>query len=73
MVRGVGLLMGMKAKVPNTDLITAMREHGLLVAGAGENVLRLVPPLIVSEEDVREIRNRMVAALDDVNDHLKQD
>ena len=72
-VRGVGLLMGMKAKVPNTDLIAAMRENGLLVAGAGDNVVRLVPPLIINEDDVREIRNRMVAALDEAKGNLKQD
>ncbi len=72
-VRGNGLLMGMKAKVPNTDLIAAMREHGLLVAGAGDNVVRLVPPLIVNEEDVREVRNRMIAALNEVKNNLTQE
>ena len=72
-VRGNGLLMGMKAKVPNTELLVAMREHGLLVAAAGDNVVRLVPPLIINEDDVREIRNRMVAALDEAKGNLKQD
>lgn len=53
-VRGQGLLMGLKCKVPNNELIDALRERGMLVVGAGDNVVRLVPPLIITEEHVRE-------------------
>jgi acetylornithine/N-succinyldiaminopimelate aminotransferase len=53
-VRGQGLLLGLKAKVPNTELIDALRERGLLSVAAGDNVVRLLPPLIVTEEQVRE-------------------
>jgi acetylornithine/N-succinyldiaminopimelate aminotransferase len=53
-VRGQGLLLGLKCKLPNTDLITALRERGMLAVGAGDNVVRLVPPLIITEEHVRE-------------------
>jgi acetylornithine/N-succinyldiaminopimelate aminotransferase len=53
-VRGQGLLLGLKAKVPNTALIDALRARGLLSVAAGDNVVRLLPPLIVSEEQVRE-------------------
>ena len=53
-VRGQGLLLGLKCKVPNTELADAQRERGLLVVGAGDNVVRLVPPLIITQEHVRE-------------------
>ena len=53
-VRGQGLLLGLKCKVPNTELAAALRERGLLVVGAGDNVVRLVPPLIITQEHVRE-------------------
>ncbi|MEM7068748.1 MAG: aspartate aminotransferase family protein [Pseudomonadota bacterium] len=63
-VRGCGLMMGMKAKVANIDIMNAMREQGLLVIVAGNNVVRIVPPLIISEEDIRLVREKMIAALD---------
>lgn len=63
-VRGQGLLLGMKAKVPNVELVAAMREQGLLVVAAGSNVIRILPPLVVNEDDMREILNRMRAGLE---------
>ena len=55
-IRGTGLMLGLKlnAAVTNTDFIAALRERGLLAVGAGDNVVRLVPPLIISEADARE-------------------
>jgi acetylornithine/N-succinyldiaminopimelate aminotransferase len=55
-VRGAGLMLGLKlhAAVANTDFIAAMRDRGLLAVGAGDNVVRLVPPLIITEDDARE-------------------
>ena len=46
-VRCMGLLRGLKCVVPNTDVQAAGMEEGLLTVAAGENVLRLIPPLIV--------------------------
>ena len=63
-VRGSGLLLGMKAKVPNVELVAAMRDQGLLVVAAGSNVIRILPPLVVTDDDMREIMNRMRAGLD---------
>lgn len=62
-VRGSGLLLGLKAKVPNTDLVSEMRNHGLLVVGAGDNVVRIVPPLIITDEEIRLARDLMAKAL----------
>lgn len=53
-VRGEGLLLGMKAKVPNTDLVAALRDQKMLTVGAGDNVVRLLPPLILTEAEARE-------------------
>jgi acetylornithine/N-succinyldiaminopimelate aminotransferase len=51
-VRGEGLLVGVKAVVPSGDLVNALREQKLLTVGAGENVVRFLPPLIVNEAEI---------------------
>src|ERR1700757_2617277 len=51
-VRGEGLLIGVKAVVPSGDLVPALRAQHLLTVGAGENVVRLLPPLIVTEAEI---------------------
>jgi acetylornithine/N-succinyldiaminopimelate aminotransferase len=53
-VRGVGLMRGLKCKVPNKDLIAACLAENLLVVGGGDNVVRLLPPLIISDEELAE-------------------
>ena len=50
-VRGVGLMLGLRCVGPNTDAQHASVDAGLLTVAAGENVLRLVPPLVVTEAD----------------------
>jgi len=50
-VRGQGLLLGLKARVPAADLVAALREEGLLAPSAAENVVRLLPPLVITEEE----------------------
>ena len=52
-VRGEGLMLGLKMRVPNTEFVAALLRHKMLVIGAGDNVIRLLPPLIVTEDDVR--------------------
>lgn len=53
-VRGRGLMLGMKCKVPNMDVVVALREAGLLTVPAGENVVRLLPPLVIEESHIDE-------------------
>ena len=53
-VRGEGLLIGLKCEIPNSEVIDAFRAEKLLAVGAGDNVARLVPPLIVTEADVAD-------------------
>ncbi len=53
-VRGEGLLIGVKAVVPSTDLVAALRAEKLLTVGAGDNVVRFLAPLIVSEAEIEQ-------------------
>ena len=50
--RGAGLILGVKARVPNTELQQAFMAEGLLTVAAGDNVVRLVPPLVLTDDDV---------------------
>lgn len=54
--RGVGLMLGLKIneKYPNIEIVSKLKDAGLLVVAAGENVLRVVPPLIVSGKEIDE-------------------
>ena len=51
-VRGQGLMLGLKCKVPNQKLLEALRAEKMLTVQAGDNVLRLLPPLIVTEAEI---------------------
>jgi acetylornithine/N-succinyldiaminopimelate aminotransferase len=53
-VRGQGLMIGIKMKTPSADFIAAARANGLVVLPAGDNVVRLLPPLTLSEAEARE-------------------
>ncbi|WP_456712724.1 acetylornithine transaminase [Bradyrhizobium sp. USDA 4353] len=53
-IRGEGLLIGVKAVVPSGDLVAALREQKLLTVGAGDNVVRFLPPLIVNESEIEQ-------------------
>ncbi|WP_085906647.1 aspartate aminotransferase family protein [Kiloniella majae] len=61
-VRGAGLMLGLKCRVPNSDVITAMRDGGLLSVGAADNVIRLLPPLVIERSHVDEA----ISILEDV-------
>ena len=60
-IRGVGLLLGIKCKVPNATLNAALRDQKLLAVPAGDNVMRLLPPLTVTDDEIREALDRIRA------------
>ncbi len=62
-VRGEGLLLGLKCKAVNMDVMAAFKDEGLLSVPAGDNVVRLLPPLIITIDDVREANTKMQKAL----------
>jgi acetylornithine/N-succinyldiaminopimelate aminotransferase len=53
-VRGQGLLLGLRCEPPNTDVAVELMARGLLTVPAGDNVVRLLPPLIIEQEQVDE-------------------
>ena len=65
-VRGLGLMLGVQCVIPNTALQAACMQEGLLVVAAGENVLRLVPPLVVTPEECLDAVQRLARAADRV-------
>ncbi|GLS29277.1 acetylornithine aminotransferase apoenzyme [Mesorhizobium albiziae] len=52
-IRGIGLMLGLKCKQPNAKVNAALRGEELLAVPAGDNVIRLLPPLTVTDEDIR--------------------
>jgi acetylornithine/N-succinyldiaminopimelate aminotransferase len=75
-VRGEGLLIGLKAVVPQGDLVNELRAQKLLTVAAGDNVVRLLPPLIAGEVEVNEaigMIDRACAQLARVQPSLKKD
>jgi len=65
-LRGEGLMIGLKMKVTNSEFVAALRTHHMLAVGAGDNVVRLLPPLIVEESHVREAMEALSAAATDI-------
>src|SRR5690606_39089251 len=61
-VRGEGLMLGLKCVAPNTKVAAAMRDEKLLAVGAGDNVVRLLPPLTINDAEIREGLDRIRAA-----------
>jgi acetylornithine/N-succinyldiaminopimelate aminotransferase len=61
-IRGEGLMVGVKLRVLNTDFAAAARAEHLLTIPAGDNIVRLLPPLILSEEELAEGVHRLDAA-----------
>jgi acetylornithine/LysW-gamma-L-lysine aminotransferase len=62
-VRGLGLLIGLELKEKAAPYIAALREAGVLTINAGTTVIRFVPPLIITREEVDEVVRRVAAVL----------
>ena len=58
-VRGSGLMLGLKCKIPNTDVVAAGYAQQVITVPAGDNVIRLLPPLNITEEDIAEAMIRL--------------
>ncbi|MBO6827398.1 MAG: aspartate aminotransferase family protein [Sneathiella sp.] len=65
-LRGVGLHLGLKCKVENGALIAALQKQGVLTAKGGDNVVRLLPPLIIEEEHINEFIAGLEAACEEL-------
>ncbi|WP_281967554.1 aspartate aminotransferase family protein [Roseovarius nanhaiticus] len=58
-VRGTGLMLGLKCKAPNTDVLAACYDQLLCTVPAADNVLRLLPPLNITEAEIAEALSRL--------------
>lgn len=58
-IRGEGMLIGLRSVIPNGQLVDEFRAEKLLTVAAGDNVVRLVPPLVVTEADIAEAMTRI--------------
>ncbi|MDY2997734.1 MAG: aspartate aminotransferase family protein [Faecalimonas sp.] len=63
--RGKGLMQGLVLEKPVTEVIRKGMEHGLITISAGGNVLRLVPPLVITKEHVDEMIEKLTKALEE--------
>jgi acetylornithine/N-succinyldiaminopimelate aminotransferase len=61
-LRGEGLMLGLKCRCELPDILAACRENKILVVAAGENVIRLLPPLTVSDDEIDEALERLSGA-----------
>jgi acetylornithine/N-succinyldiaminopimelate aminotransferase len=61
-VRGLGLMLGVRMKTDSRAFVGHLREHGLLTVAAGDNVMRVLPPLIIEEAHVTEFVERLSEA-----------
>ncbi|WP_421937240.1 aspartate aminotransferase family protein [Phenylobacterium sp.] len=61
-IRGKGLLIGVKLKTPNREFMQLARDQYLLIAGGGDNCVRLLPPLTLSLDEAREAIERLERA-----------
>lgn len=61
-VRGVGLMIGLRLKVEPRDFVAHLRDnHGLLTVGGGDNIVRILPPLVVEESHIAEFIEKLSA------------
>ncbi len=61
-VRGVGLMLGIKMKSDSRSFVNWLRSQGILLVAAGDNVVRVLPPLIIDESDIREFVDGLSSA-----------
>jgi acetylornithine/LysW-gamma-L-lysine aminotransferase len=62
-IRGLGLMVGVELKVKSAPYLTALAERGVLALAAGATVMRFLPPLVISAEDVDAVVERVAAVL----------
>ncbi len=61
-VRGLGLMLGVKMKTDSRAFVTYLRDQGLLTVAAGDNVMRVLPPLVIEDTHVAEFVEKLSAA-----------
>ncbi|WP_171181565.1 aspartate aminotransferase family protein [Ruegeria sp. HKCCD8929] len=70
-VRGSGLMLGIKCKAANIDVVNAGYDNQVITVPAADNVIRLLPPLTLTDEDIAEAITRLDASAAQVENHLE--
>ena len=70
-VRGEGLMLGIKTHVANSEVVSALLRQNMLAVGAGDNVVRLLPPLNIDEATLSEGLNRIERACAEIDADIK--
>ena len=65
--RGVGLMRGLACSIPVGDIINRALEKGLILINAGSNIIRFVPPLVISEQNVDDMIRILTECLDEIS------
>jgi len=65
-VRGIGLMQGIELSVPTAQIVSKCMEKGLLLVGAGANIIRFVPPLIVTQDEIDKAIEILTSALREI-------
>jgi acetylornithine/N-succinyldiaminopimelate aminotransferase len=58
-VRGMGLMLGIRMKTDSRAFVSYLRDHGLLTVAAGDNVVRVLPPLVIEEAHITEFVQKL--------------
>ena len=64
--RGMGLMQGLELTIPVNDVILKAQENGLIVISASGNVLRFVPPLVITKEDIDLMAEKLCKSFDEL-------
>jgi acetylornithine/N-succinyldiaminopimelate aminotransferase len=64
-VRGLGLMLGIKMKTDSRAFVGYLRTRGILTVAAGDNVVRVLPPLVIDDSNIREFVNGLSQAAAD--------
>ena len=71
-VRGLGLMLGLKCKIPNTKVLHACYDQNLITVPAADNIIRLLPPLNISDYEINEAIERLGKAAQVCASKLKE-
>ncbi len=72
-VRGLGLMIGVELAVDGREIVALMREKGILSNVTAETVIRVVPPLVISDEDLDRVADALIEAVQEVVSKQKEE
>ncbi len=67
-IRGLGLMIGVEFDFETKPLVMKMMEHGVLANATAENVLRLVPPLVITFEELEQVVDTIVKSIEEIGE-----